>query len=115
MKKKIDIKKRIKLLSWTSLLGLFFLTTLSIYNAVAYIKNLEQVKIIVDLINKNTSAELKNEVIKAITSNLETSKLVVMGTGIFGILLIMAVVYLGVSIKKETNRRIHAMDWIIED
>ena len=113
--KKIDIKRRIKLLSWTSFLGLVFLTTLSIYNTVAYIKNLEQVKTIVELINKDTSKELKSEVIKAIMNNIDSSQYIVIFSAFVGILLLSFVVYLGISIKKETNRRIHAMDWIIED
>jgi len=115
MKKKIDIKKRIKLLSWTSFLGLFFLTTLSLYNAIAYIKNLEQVKTIVELINKNTSQELKDEAVKAILTNIHNSQTVVIFLFVTGILLVATVVYLGITIKKETDRRIHAMDWIIED
>jgi tetrahydromethanopterin S-methyltransferase subunit G len=115
MKKKVDIKKRIKLLSWTSLIGLVVLTTLSAYNAIAYIKNLEQVKIIIELLNKNTSPELKGEVIQAIVKNIENSQIVVFSSAVIGIVLLSLVVYLGVSIKKETNRRIHAMDWIIED
>jgi hypothetical protein len=115
MKKKVDIKKRIKLLSWTSLIGLVVLTTLSVYNAIAYIKNLEQVKIIIELLNKNTSPELKGEVIQAIVKNIENSQIVVFSSAVIGIVLLSLVVYLGVSIKKETNRRIHAMDWIIED
>jgi uncharacterized membrane protein SpoIIM required for sporulation len=115
MKKKIDIKNRIKLLSWTSLIGLIVLTSLSIYNAIAYIKNLEQVKTIVELINKNTSAELKNEVSKAIVNNISSSQYIVISSAVIGIGLLVLVVYLGISIKKETNKRIHAMDWIIED
>jgi lysylphosphatidylglycerol synthetase-like protein (DUF2156 family) len=113
--KKINIKKRIKLLSWTSLIGLLILTSLSLYNAIAYIKNLEQVKTIIELLNKNTSPELKNEVIKAIVSNIGNSQVVVISSAVIGVILLTLVVYLGISIKKETNRRIHAMDWIIED
>jgi lysylphosphatidylglycerol synthetase-like protein (DUF2156 family) len=113
--KKIDIKKRIKLLSWTSLIGLLILTSLSVYNTIAYIKNLEQVKTIIKLLNKDTSPQLKNEIIKAIVANIDNSQVVVISTAIIGIVLLTMVVYLGVSIKKETNRRIHAMDWIIED
>jgi len=113
MKKKIDVKKRIKLLSWTALLGLFFLTTLSIYNAIMYIKNLEQVKIIVELINKNTSDELKAEVSKALVSNIESSQLVVVLLSILGAALIVLVVYLGISIKKEKKRSTKgSMLWI---
>jgi len=115
MRNKIDIKKRIKLLSWTSLLGLLVLTSLSLYNAIIYIQNLEQLKIILDLINKNTSKELKSEVSKAIVENIGNSQVVVIFSAVIGVILLSAVVYLGVSIKKETNRRIHAMDWIIED
>ena len=115
MKNKIDIKRRIKLLSWISLIGLFLLTTLSVYNAVAYIKNLEQVKVIVELINKDTSPQLKQEISNAIVDNIGNSQVVVLFSAVIGLILVSLVVYLGISIKKETNRRIHAMDWIIED
>jgi len=113
--KKVDIKKRIKLLSWTSLIGILFLTTVTIYNAVTYIKNLEEVKVIVKLINQNTSDKLKGEVLNVISSNISDMQLVVLLSAIVGFLLLGLVIYLGVSIKKETNKRIHAMDWIIED
>jgi len=115
MKKKIDIKKRIKLLSWTSLIGLFILTSLSVYNAIAYVKNLEQVKTIVELLNNNTSNELKQEVIKAVETSISNSQIVLLLSAVIGLGLLFLVVYLGVTIKKETDRRIHAMDWIIED
>jgi len=115
MKKKVNIKKMIKLLSWTSVIGLFVMIFLSIYNTIVYMKNLEQVKTIVELVNKNTSDELKSEIVKSISAHISSTQFVVIGISVVGIILLSLVVYLGISIRKETDHRIHAMDWIIED
>ena len=114
MAKKIDIRKRIKLLSWTSLIGLFIVMMIAIYNVVEYIHNLQKVKVIVQLINQNTSIELKSQIIKTLSQNIHNSEILLLFFIFLSILLISLVVYLGVSIKKETNKRIHAMDWIME-
>ncbi|HIO90264.1 MAG TPA: hypothetical protein EYG69_00680 [Campylobacterales bacterium] len=115
MNKKVNIKNRIKMLSWVSVIGFFVMSAISFYNSLAYLKNLDQVKIIIDLVNKDTSQEIKTEIIQTIEQSITLSQNMSYLFLIFGMLLLAFVVYLGISIKKETNKRIHAMDWIIED
>jgi len=114
MAKKVDVRRRIKLLSWSSLLGLFVVMLIAIYNIVEYIHNLKKVSEIVKLVKANTSTELKSQIIQTISQNIHNSQLLLLFFVILSMLLISLVVYLGVSIKKETDKRIHAMDWIME-
>jgi len=114
MSKNINVKKLIKILSWTSVLGVLVLVFLSIYNAVAYLKNLEQVKTVISLLDKDTSTELRDEVLKAVATQIHSSEIVLGSVAVVGLVILVFVVYLGVTIKKETDKRIHAMDWIIE-
>lgn len=115
MNLKVNIKNKIKLLSWTAVIGFFIMSAISFYNSLAYLKNLDQVKVIIDLVNTNTTPEIKSEVIQTIEQSINSSQTIAYMFLVFGLLLLAFVVYLGISIKKETNKRIHAMDWIIED
>ena len=113
-KKRNTIKRNIKLLSWTAFLGFITITIFSIYNTYVYLQNLKNVKVIVQLIDEHTSVNTKEEVIKALSSHVETLAIILLFLAIFGLLFSAVVFYLARKIKKETDQRIHAMDWIIE-
>jgi len=115
MSTKVNIKNRIKLLSWTAVTGFFIMSAISFYNSLAYLNNLDQVKIIIDLVNKDTTPQIKSEILQTIEQSIHSSQTIAYLFLVFGLLLLAFVVYLGISIKKETDKRIHAMDWIIED
>ena len=114
MRQKSSVRKKVKLLSWLSLISLVTLLSFFVYNSNVYIKNLREVKKIVELVDSNTSTQLKNEIIKTLTNNIESTETVYYLLLSIGIIFIILVIYLGRSIKKEISKRIHAMDWIVE-
>ncbi len=114
MKQKNSVRKKIKLLSWTSFLALVTLLSIFTYNSYTYLENLKNVKIIIEMVDKNTSSQLKNEILKTFTHHIDSSQIIIYLLIFLGILSISLVVYLGRSIKKDVSKRIHAMDWIIE-
>ena len=113
--KKINIRNRIRLISWTALIGVLLLSSLSIYNALIYTKNMEKTKQVISLIDKNTDPKIKKEIISKIQNNITSSIEVLYILFFIGITFIALIVYLGVTLRKEISRRIHAMDWIIEN
>ena len=113
-KKRNTIKRNIKLLSWSAFLGFITITLVSIYNTYVYLQNLKNVKVIVELIDSNTSANTKEEVIQALSSHVHTLAIILLLLALFGFIFSAVVFYLARKIKKETDQKIHAMDWIIE-
>ncbi len=113
-KKRNTVKRNIKLLSWTAFLGFITITIISIYNTYVYLQNLKNVKVIVELIDEKTSANTKEEVIKALSSHIETLAVILLVLAFLGLIFSVTVFFLARKIKKETDQRIHAMDWIIE-
>ena len=69
---------------------------------------------IVQLIDENTSANTKTEVIQALSNHVDTMAMILLVLAFIGFAFSAIVFYLARKIKKETNQRIHAMDWIIE-
>ncbi len=113
-KKRNTIKRNIKLLSWSAFLGFITITIVSIYNTYMYLQNLKNVKVIVELIDANTSSNTKEEVIQALTSHVHTLAIILLILALVGFVFSAVVFYLARKIKKETDQKIHAMDWIIE-
>ena len=114
MKEKSKVRKKIKLLSWTSLISLLTLLSIFSYNSYSYLSNLKNVKTIVEMVDQNTSQKLKEEVIATLSSNIESSQMIIYLLLGLGVVFIITVIYLGRTIKKEISKKIHAMDWIIE-
>ena len=112
--KKNSIKKNIKLLSWSAFLGFLTITMVAIYNTYISLQNLKNVQTIVELIDSNVSVNTKTEVITALSSHIDSLATILMILAVIGVVFLSLIFYLARKIKKETDQRIHAMDWIIE-
>ncbi len=112
--KRNTIKRNIKLLSWSAFIGGILITIISVYNTFVYLQNLKQVKSIIQLIDSSTSAQTKDEIIQVLTSHISSSATILILTVIVGLIFALVIFFLARKIKKETDQRIHSMDWIIE-
>ena len=111
---KNTIKRNIKLLSWTAFIGFIIITTVSIYNTFIYLQNLKNIKLILQLIDEKTVTNTKIEVIQVLSNHIEGIATLLLILFLVGVIFSSIVFYLARKIKKETDQKIHSMDWVIE-
>lgn len=111
---KMSIQKRVRLFSWIAFIGSFGLVIIGFYNSQAYIKNLESVVKVLNFVDANSSQQLKDEVVKTINMSILNSEMLSYIFLFCGVLLLCLILFLGISIKRATDKKIHSMDWIVE-